>query len=547
MTTPDPSTTRTHAPAADTRPAAQLGAQRPISHASGGFGALLQRKCACGGAAGMSGECAQCAKRRLYGVQARLRVGPPDDAFEREAERVADRVSAGSRGDLATRASGEPGQPPAAHIQRLPAGPAGAPAATGSDAALLPHGPGEPLSADVRSDMEARFGHDFSRVRIHTGAEADRSAALLGAEAYTTRNDIVFANGRFAPRTSTGRHLLAHELTHVVQQAGTAGPAGDLIRRSSKKSEPSTKPHSCGGWTCANTATCRNPDGKSAPTGTASTSWKLAANLDLDVPTAADVSGGDDVGHAFVEFSESNGDRYTYGHYHNRSRTPDPVFRPQVPGCTAHPDDTHARCIDMHIEFSLSEAEYRKALEFAQSWCVASPPYNILSNNCTSFVEHVAKAAGKTLPSSRGKVGSGTLSTTADNPYTLFDAHLAKTDKDTWRARVTGGFEGHYDTGGNPIAFDEFKLVTDEKLVVGGLYRYEGSSGDPVEGDVDGQLRFIVDGTTKKVDPFVTFKWNEPGGSGRGRWSVSPSAELKGTWGRGAADSGAGNWTLKKK
>lgn len=71
--------------------------------------------------------------------------------------------------------------------------------------------------------MEARFGHDFSRVRIHTDAAAADSARSLNAFAYTVGPDIVFARGRYAPATDAGRHLLAHELTHVVQQtsAGT--------------------------------------------------------------------------------------------------------------------------------------------------------------------------------------------------------------------------------------------------------------------------------------------------------------------------------------
>jgi len=67
--------------------------------------------------------------------------------------------------------------------------------------------------------METRFGHDFSRVRVHTDARAAQAAAAVGALAYTTGNHIVFAAGQYAPHTRAGRWLLAHELTHVVQQA----------------------------------------------------------------------------------------------------------------------------------------------------------------------------------------------------------------------------------------------------------------------------------------------------------------------------------------
>ena len=76
--------------------------------------------------------------------------------------------------------------------------------------------------------MEQRFGHDFSRVRVHSGAAAEQSARDVNANAYTVGHDIVFGAGRFAPGTYEGRRLIAHELTHVLQQGGvdrmSAGP-----------------------------------------------------------------------------------------------------------------------------------------------------------------------------------------------------------------------------------------------------------------------------------------------------------------------------------
>lgn len=81
-------------------------------------------------------------------------------------------------------------------------------------------GSGESMPAAVRSDMEQRFGHDFSRVRVHADADAVRSAEDIHAEAYTAGDHIAFGAGRYAPETSDGRQLLAHELAHVVQQRG---------------------------------------------------------------------------------------------------------------------------------------------------------------------------------------------------------------------------------------------------------------------------------------------------------------------------------------
>jgi hypothetical protein len=83
--------------------------------------------------------------------------------------------------------------------------------------------PGQPLDAATRAFMEPRFGHDFGKVRVHTDDVAAESARAVDAVAYTVGRDIVFGARRYAPHAAEGRRLLAHELTHVVQQAGEAG------------------------------------------------------------------------------------------------------------------------------------------------------------------------------------------------------------------------------------------------------------------------------------------------------------------------------------
>ena len=86
------------------------------------------------------------------------------------------------------------------------------------------HSPGQPLDGSTRALLEPRFGHDFGRVRIHRDAQAAESARAVNALAYTVGNEIVFGAGQFAPGTSTGQRILAHELTHVVQQGGAMPP-----------------------------------------------------------------------------------------------------------------------------------------------------------------------------------------------------------------------------------------------------------------------------------------------------------------------------------
>ena len=78
---------------------------------------------------------------------------------------------------------------------------------------------GRPLDADTREFMEPRFGHDFSRVRVHADERAAQSARDVNALAYTVGDDVVFARGRYAPESDAGRRLLAHESTHVISTA----------------------------------------------------------------------------------------------------------------------------------------------------------------------------------------------------------------------------------------------------------------------------------------------------------------------------------------
>ena len=90
--------------------------------------------------------------------------------------------------------------------------------------------PGQPLDAATRAFFEPRFGHDFGKVRVHARTAATQSAQALSARAFTVGNNIVFARGQLAPETQDGRRLLAHELTHVLQQR-TGNVSRQIIQR----------------------------------------------------------------------------------------------------------------------------------------------------------------------------------------------------------------------------------------------------------------------------------------------------------------------------
>jgi hypothetical protein len=160
----------------------------------------------------MSGECEECSQKKRLSLQTKLEISEPGDPYEQEADRIADQV-------LARPAHPTTGGAPA-HIQRFSAQPARQAAASPVSVDQVLASSGRPLEPALRQDMERRFGYDFSRVRVHTGAVAEQSAGEVNAHAYTVGHNLVFAAGRFAPGTHDGRRLLAHELTHVVQQSG---------------------------------------------------------------------------------------------------------------------------------------------------------------------------------------------------------------------------------------------------------------------------------------------------------------------------------------
>ena len=177
-------------------------------------------------------------------IQAKLKVGAVDDPLEHEADRVADQVMRmPAPGAAMTSAPPQVSRKCAACEEQVsrkcaaceeeerlqkkeaaPATPALSEAPPSVHEAL--RAPGQPLDAATRAYFEPRFRHDFSGVRVHVDSAAAQSAWDVNAHAYTVGRDIAFDSGRFAPGSQEGRRLIAHELTHVVQQGGL-GRIGD--------------------------------------------------------------------------------------------------------------------------------------------------------------------------------------------------------------------------------------------------------------------------------------------------------------------------------
>lgn len=172
------------------------------------------------------------------GVQASLKVGAPNDRYEQEADQMGERVmrlpdTRFSSGDvIAPGDSGsairrqeedEPAEVQGKILQRTPGLQRTANGGLQTTAGFAGRlhsslGGGSALSAPVQQGMESAFNADFSRVQIHTGSSAAALSNEIGAKAFTFQNHIFFNDGNYQPETQSGRFLLAHELTHTVQQ-----------------------------------------------------------------------------------------------------------------------------------------------------------------------------------------------------------------------------------------------------------------------------------------------------------------------------------------
>jgi hypothetical protein len=155
------------------------------------------------------------------------------DIYEAEADRISEHVVSGkSRGREpleTTRTNSESGQAIPESVNKVLAT------------------PGDSLDHATRGSMEERFGHDFSQVRVHSDQSAKQSAHDVNARAYTVGNDIVFGEQEYSPHTMSGQRLLAHELTHTIQQGGglafgSGAMASSVMQRQPKPAKPKAAP-----------------------------------------------------------------------------------------------------------------------------------------------------------------------------------------------------------------------------------------------------------------------------------------------------------------
>jgi len=298
---------------------------------------------------------------------------------------------------------------------------------------------GEPLDSTTRAFFEPRFGHDFSQVRVHNDVRAVKSARAVNALSYTVGKDVVFNEGQYFPNSSEGKRLIAHELTHVIQQSNNAeiaarqspetpasGNHGAVLEITSQSLDvnqsselhlqrdgQNSEPADLGGIGTGEVyqqpissgmqLNCDSPDIRG--NGEA-TSWILTiAAVKEDDPLG--------IGHAWVKFSDNAGTKYSYGFVPWGDAT---VYL-SADGHVLHPDKLHDPPQKgeqyTEISYALSHENFLRGLIYAQEICKSPPTYNLIANNCSDFAINVARRAGVSPPS------ASTLGVTS--PSQLYD------------------------------------------------------------------------------------------------------------------------------
>lgn len=170
-------------------------------------------------------------------VQAKLTVGSTTSEHEKQADAVADKVTQMPQQNFVQRKCADCEKEEEKQVQRKETASAGTGGGVAMNASLSSRienskGNGSSLDGATQSFMESRFGSNFNDVKIHTDGEAIQMSQELNARAFTTGNDIYFNRGEYQPSSGDGQHLLAHELTHTIQQ-GASG--GKMVQRSVKE------------------------------------------------------------------------------------------------------------------------------------------------------------------------------------------------------------------------------------------------------------------------------------------------------------------------
>jgi Domain of unknown function (DUF4157) len=520
-------------------------------------------------------------------IQRKLVVGKPNDPLEDEADRVAAQVvqmSAAEVSSAPVRLSRKCMDCEEEERRTLQPKRASAPAITDDTAPNEVYGvlrsPGRPLDKNSATFFGARFGHDFTRVRVHSDSDAAESAKRVRARAYTIGNHIVFGSGEYAPATDAGRGLLAHELAHVVQQAGGHG-WGVVQRRE-------VDDRSCAGLSDVESEVDREVNTEIAAARTAAGTTPFAL-----LPKVWDKLGKGSISpiEKFIEklpaaerktpARDLAGTKYSGTVLATVAKSKLLALLPENPA-VASAVNVHGHCIgadklghffdvgfaywaeDVQHGMSTAKAQdFGRGLEIGVQGLSAVPPLFGGPTGVFSNADQEANLKGWQFYKDLAADPAGYVFAIANyiaanwneriNP-SFYEPGLAK---DVWNNLLTGQWRGTIGFGSSQadIQFD----LTAATGGVTGSYEYPVGAAKPNKGTITNgiitqQTRTVagqipgdpVTSATAVTGISIEFTWHRGSSSGKGILKSVDEQTLEGTWGRGSATSGGGALRLNK-
>lgn len=518
-------------------------------------------------------------------IQPKLKISAPGDKYEQEADRVAEQVmrmpAPVVQRKCAQCEKEEEEQkiqlkPLASQISPLIQRQESAPAMALDSPPIvnnLLQSSGQALDGGTRSFMEERFGYDFSQVRVHADARAAASARAVQAQAYAVGRHIVFGSEQYRPNTETGRHLLAHELTHVVQQKG--GDQSTVLQR-------------------AETDTSQNCDSLTDSKSDVNSRFNQAldkARANAGTPLAANK--------VIDEFFKELGSNTSLGRteVENWAANLGPQ-KVNMPPRSA----TKFKRVNYMLWAQPSFPILNPTMKIKEI-CIGSDKlghfvqqgfqyFDIAHRQSTGSVAEAEKFGEETESGGFGLNTTGVFSNAdleanrsglkfykdlESNPGLTFD--IANYINDRWNEEVNPSF---YETSvaqqvwsnllsrtwtgtftvwrGDRIDRTDVTVKLDASPTgsVKGSYNFTTSDGKKVDGFIrNGKIQFRTKevqskgmfGKTTKTPVsgvIIKFEWSEGAAGGRGEWYSIFESDLYGTWGHGSREEGRGTWNLKQ-
>jgi hypothetical protein len=533
-------------------------------------------------------------------LQAKLKIGRPNDRYEQEADTVADKVMRMPETKVQRECQGCEEEkiqtkPLAEHITPLVQRQGteeekeeeplqtkrtgdntseGTPSIESQISSL--RGGGRALSSSERAFFEPRFGHDFGGVRIHAGTSKSSIARSINAKAFTSGSDVVFGEGEYSPGTPSGQRLLAHELTHVVQQNSGR-------KKSIQRAEVDDRSNVCSSLIDI------KPDVNSKVT-----TEIAAARTALGTTNVQNFLRGVELllgGRGPISPIERHieampatkrvippqslsGTRYQGAESVNRFWLLHTLGAAHVAGAAAKIDGICVGTDKLGHFFQQGYQYYERARSTTGGTTAAavsmgrSQEIGISGLAATGVYSNADLAANKD--------GLAFYDNLAANPATYsfdisnyinnnwseehnsnyYEPNLANI---VWRNLLNGAWEGQFDTGsGSSFINIQVNLVAPSTGPVTGAYAYAQSSSTvsgTITNGVISQVTTAVSGTSHTGAPSsaspvsgiaIDFDWQQGGTSGKGRWTSSDEQTLHGTWGNGSSRTDGGIWNIIK-